>query len=162
MLTRVALFLLMCGYQGHWLSRCFTSTRLFLLFLDAGSDGVVLLVHVLASSDPAENLTALLAPALLEEPAGTLRQEEEADELQHGRDNGQTQHVPAVQGEEMLKDSRWGLKTRRGLGGHYTRFQDASAVYNSGTGTAQTHKWGCLEVIHRSETWGNILGSLPF
>ncbi len=80
-----------------FLQKSFTSTRLFLLFLDAGSDGVVLLVNALASSDLAENLTGLLAPALLEKPAGALRQEEEeADELQHCRDNGQTQHVPAV------------------------------------------------------------------
>lgn len=74
--------------------KSFTSTRLFLLFLDAGSDGLVLLVNALASSDPAENLTGLLAPALLEKPTGGLRQEEEADELQHSWDNGQTQHVP--------------------------------------------------------------------
>lgn len=86
--------ILIC-HSSHFL-KSFTSTRPFLLFLDAGSDGVVLLVSAPASSDLAENLTGLLAPALSEKPTGALRQEEEADELQHCRDNGQTQHVPTV------------------------------------------------------------------
>lgn len=76
--------------------KCFTSTRLFLLFLDAGSDGVEFLVDILASSDPAENLTGLLAPALLKKPAGALWQEEEAHKLQCSRDNRQTQHVSTI------------------------------------------------------------------
>lgn len=71
--------MLLCCY----FLKSLTSTSLLLLFFDAVSDGFVLHVNVLASSDPAENLTGLLAPALLEEPAGALRQEEEADELHH-------------------------------------------------------------------------------
>lgn len=73
----------------------FTSIVVRLLLLNAGSHGVELPVDVLACSDPAEDLTSLLAAALLEEPAGALREEEEADELHHGRDAGQAQHVPA-------------------------------------------------------------------
>lgn len=76
--------------------KTFTSARLFLLFLDAGFDGVILRVNALAPSDPAESFTGLLAAALLDKPAGALWQEEEADELQHRWDNGQTQHVPTV------------------------------------------------------------------
>lgn len=76
--------------------KSFTSTRISLFFLDAGSDGVVLLVHVLASSDPAENLTGLLAPTLLQEPTGALWEEEEPEELQHSRYDGQAQHVPTA------------------------------------------------------------------
>lgn len=66
-----------------------------LLLLDAGSDGVELPFDALASSDPAENSTSLLAAALLEEPAGALGKEEEADELHHGRDAGKAQHEPS-------------------------------------------------------------------
>lgn len=66
-----------------------------ILLLNAGSDGVELALDAPASSDPAENLARLLAAALLEEPAGALWEEEEADELHHGRDAGEAQHVPA-------------------------------------------------------------------
>lgn len=90
-----------------------TSTSLFLLFLNAGSDGFILRVNILASSDPAENLTGLLAPPLLEEPAGALWQEQEADELQHCWDNGETQHVPTVRRDGAgvhQKSSKTGAK----------------------------------------------------
>lgn len=72
------------------------------LLLNAGSDGFILQVNVPASSDPAENLTSLLATALLEEPAGALGKEEESDELHQSRDTGQTQHVPT--GQEIKKE----------------------------------------------------------
>lgn len=74
----------------------FTSISVRLL-LNAGSDGFILQVNVPASSDPTENLTSLLATALLEEPAGALGKEEESDELHQSRDTGQTQHVPTGQ-----------------------------------------------------------------
>lgn len=101
----------MSGYQHHFAQNSFchiicflltslTSARLSLLFLYAASDGVVLLVNTLASSDPAESLVGLLAPALLEKPTGALRQEEEADKLQHCWEDGQTQHVPEVWREQ--------------------------------------------------------------
>lgn len=73
------------------------------LLLNAGSDGFILQVNVSASSDPAENLTSLLATALLEEPARALWKEEESDELHQSRDTGQTQHVPT--GQEIEKES---------------------------------------------------------
>lgn len=124
----------------------FTSTSLFLLFLNDGFDGVVLLVNVLAPSNPAESLAGLLVPALLEKPTRALRQEEEADELQHCWENGQTQHVPTVWREregvkgwkipmwDATRDichrwfSRWGLKTLRGLGGHYRESISSSII----------------------------------
>lgn len=88
--------------------RHFTSSRPLLL-LDAGSDHVVLLVDAPLPSDPAENLAGLGGPALLEEPAGALRQEDEADELQNRWDNGQAQHVPTARRE------RGGVKLTRRL-----------------------------------------------
>lgn len=93
--------------------KSFTSTSLFLLFFNAGSDGFILHVNILASSDPAENLTGLLAPPLLEEPAGALWQEAEADKLHHCRDNGETQHVPTVRRDGAgvhQKSSKTGAK----------------------------------------------------
>lgn len=80
----------------YYLLKSFTSTSFFPLFLNAGFDGFELCVSALASSDPAQNLMGLLAPALLEEPTGALRKEKEADELHHRWDNRQTQHVPTV------------------------------------------------------------------
>lgn len=79
---------------SHPLSFTSATARLLPLLLDAGSDGVELLLDALASSDPTENLPSLVAAALLEEPARTLGEEEEADELDHGRDAGQAQHEP--------------------------------------------------------------------
>lgn len=62
------------------------TSRLFSLFLDDALDAVVLLVHSCCGSDLCEHLTGLLGSTLLQEPARTLRQEEEAYKLQHGRD----------------------------------------------------------------------------
>lgn len=82
----------------------FTCVAIGLLLLDAGSDGVVLLVDVLPSSDPAEDPASLLGAALLEEPAGALGKEEEADELHHGRHAGQAEHVPAGRETQRVAD----------------------------------------------------------
>ena len=103
-------------YRQNSFSHCcsqksFTSTRLFLLFLDAGFDGVILRVNALAPSDPAESLTGLLAAALLDKPAGALWQEEEADELQRCWDDGQTQHVPMVWRERRREKGRTNATT---------------------------------------------------
>lgn len=130
----------------------FTSTGLFLLFLDAGSDGFVLCVNALASSDPAENATGFLAPALLEKPAGALRQEEEADELHQRWDDGQTQHVPAVRRERGAAEGRRNAVRDICLHGFSGGlFKATSQSYKSWI-RAERKKWGCWRLISFTES----------
>lgn len=55
-----------------------------LLLIDAVLDAVVLLVDVLVAPDLAEYATSLLGQPALDQPARTLGQEQEPDELEHG------------------------------------------------------------------------------
>lgn len=69
-----------------------TSTAL--LLIQAVLDAVVLLINVLVAPDLTEHTASLLGQPALDQPTRALRQEQEADELQHSGEHRQTQHVP--------------------------------------------------------------------
>lgn len=73
-----------------------TSCTVFLLFLNATLDAVILLIYVLVASDLAEHTPSLLGKTLLDEPARTLRQKEESQELHQSRQGWQAQHVSVL------------------------------------------------------------------
>lgn len=74
------------------------STSSTILLVNAVLDAVVLLVDVLVTPDLAKHTASLLRQPVLDQPAGALRQEQEADKLENSREHGKTQHVPVSGG----------------------------------------------------------------
>lgn len=74
------------------------STSSTLLLVNAVLDAVVLLVNVLVTPDLAEHSAGLLRQPALDQPAGALGQEQEADKLDYCREHRKAQHVPVSMG----------------------------------------------------------------
>lgn len=108
-----------------------TSSAVFLLFLYAVFDAVVLLVYVLVASDLAKHTPGLLGQPMLDQPARALRQEEESQELEHSREHRETQHVPGGGGKEGTRGVRQELFVWKALIAiHVLLSQQASDSFN--------------------------------
>lgn len=76
------------------------STSSTLLLVNAVLDAVVFLIDVLVAPDLAEHTASLLRQPALDQPAGALGQEQEADKLENCREHRKTQHVSASGGRK--------------------------------------------------------------